>query len=155
MRRVPGYSGGMRYAAPAIMLLLLPGLSMAQSQPAGTQKKGKPSTPVTLSGCVSPKPPAGSSFTFTAKDGTKYRLTGKNVKNYAGQEVEIVGGEGKKLTVKGGLLPSPNVAAQAGALDPAQAAIANLPGGGASGTGGVELPEFNVTRVRGLGESCQ
>lgn len=155
MRRSAGYSGGMRYAAPVVMLLLLPGLSMAQSQAAGPQKKAKPSTSVTLSGCVSPKPPAGSNFTFTAKDGTKYRLTGKSMKNYAGQEVEIVGGEGKKLTVKGGLLPSPNVAAQAGALDPAQAAIANLPGGGASGTGGVELPEFNVTRVRGLGESCQ
>lgn len=149
-----GYSGGMRYAAPVILLLVLPGLSMAQSQSA-TKPKNEKSTPVTLAGCVSTKPPTGTSFTFTAKDGTKYRLTGKNMKRYAGQEVEIVGGDSKKLTVKGGLLPSPNVAAQAGGLDPAQAAIASLPGGGAGGTGGVELPEFNVTRVRGLGQSCQ
>lgn len=111
---------------------------------------------MTLTGCVSPRPASGN-FTFTAKDGTKYRLTGKNFKKYAGEEVEIVGGEGKKLTVKGGLQPSPNAAAQAGAIDPGQAAIASQPGGTATGTGtgAIELPMFRVNRVRGLGGSCQ
>jgi hypothetical protein len=109
---------------------------------------------MTLAGCVSPKPASGA-FTFTAKDGTKYRLTGKNIKKYAGQEVEIVGGEGKKLTVKGGLLPSPNVAAQAGAIDPGQAAIASQPGPTGGGTGTVELPVFTIDHVRGLSRSCQ
>jgi hypothetical protein len=107
-----------------------------------------------LAGCVSPKPASGN-FTFTTKDGTKYRLTGKDIKKYAGQEVEIVGGEGKKLTVKGGLLPSPNVAAQAGAIDPGQAAVASQPGGTTSGTGRVEVPLFRVDHVRTLGGSCQ
>ena len=147
------YSGFMRNAALIIAALyVLPSSSAAQSQP--PTGGGKRQAPITLAGCVSSRPASGS-FTFTAKDGTKYRLTGKNIKKYAGQEVEIIGGEGKNLTVKGGLLPSPNAAAQAGALDPGKAAIASQPGGTASGTGRVELPVFRVNRVRGLGGSCQ
>jgi hypothetical protein len=137
-------------------MLLVSAVALAQPQTPASQKDQKDDKDaVTLAGCVSPKPPTGKSFTFTAKDGTKYRLTGKSMKKYAGQEVEIVSGKGKKLAIKGGLLPSPNVAAQAGALDPAQVAIARLPGGADAGTGGIELPELNVARVRGLGGSCQ
>lgn len=128
---------------------------LGQSQAPAEHKAGKRAAPMTMSGCVSPKPTVGSNFTFTAKGGTKYRLTGKGIKKYAGQEVEIVGGEGKKLAIKGGLLPSPNMAAQAGAIDPGQALIASQPGGADTGTGNVELPQFNVTRVRGLGGACQ
>ncbi|HVZ20322.1 MAG TPA: hypothetical protein VG871_04630 [Vicinamibacterales bacterium] len=144
----------MRYRLALVALLLAPAIAFAQST-TGTAKKKTAKDSTTMTGCVSPTAAVGSGFTFTAKDGVKYRLTGKSVKKYAGQEVEIVGGDHKKLTIKGGLLPSPNVAAQAGALDPGQAAIARLPGAGANATGTVELPEFNVTRVRGLGGSCQ
>ena len=133
------------------VVCFLPLAAGAQSQPTGTQ--GKKPEPITLAGCVSEKPASGN-FTFTAKDGTKYRLSGKNVKKYAGQEVEIVSGEGKKLTIKGGLMPSPNVAAQAGAIDPGQAAIAAQPGGSTSATGDV-LPLLEVSRVHALGGSCQ
>ena len=108
---------------------------------------------MTLPGCVSPKATNGT-FTFTAKDGSKYRLSGKNIKKYAGQEVVIVGGEGKKLTVKGGLVPSPNAAAQAGAIDPGKAAIESQSAGTGIGTGN-ELPVFRVDHVRGSGGSCQ
>ncbi|HEY3885813.1 MAG TPA: hypothetical protein VGL62_11430 [Vicinamibacterales bacterium] len=136
-------------------LSFLPSLpSAAQSQPPAGETSGKRQAPMTLAGCLSPQP-AGGNFTFTATDGTKYRLTGKNIKKYAGQEVEIVGGEGKKLAIKGGLLPSPNAAAQAGAIDPGQAAMMSQPGGAATGTGSVEVPVFKVNRVRGLGGSCQ
>lgn len=128
--------------------------STFQSQPRTGETSSKRQEPITLAGCVSARPASGN-FTFTAKDGTKYRLTGTNIRKYAGQEVEIIGGEGKKLTVKGGLQPSPNAAAQAGAIDPGKAAIASQPGGGATGTGRVELPVFKVNRVRGLGGSCQ
>jgi hypothetical protein len=134
----------------AVLSWLPSPLSGAQSQPPGGDTSGKHETSMTLAGCVSPTPASGN-FTFTAKDGTKYRLTGKNIKKYAGQEVEIVGGEGKRLTVKGGLLPSPNAAAQAGAIDPGKAAIESRPGGTAT----VELPVFTVNRVRGLSRSCQ
>ena len=145
-------------ALPLIAALFLSGSTAgAQTTSTPAQTPGKSPTPITMSGCVSPKPTASgaTTFVFTAKDGGKYRLTGKNLKKWVGQEVEIVGGQGKKLTVKGGLLPSPNAAAQAGAIDPGQAIIASQPGGAATGTGDVELPQFNVARVRGLGGSCQ
>jgi len=146
----------MRTAAILIAVLSwLPPFATVQSPPPGADMSGKHQPPMTLAGCVSPTPASGS-FTFTAKDGTKYRLTGKNIKKYAGQEVEIVAGDGKKLTVKGGLLPSPNVAAQAGAIDPGKAAIASQPGGGAAaGTGSGDLPMLTVNHVRGLSRSCQ
>jgi hypothetical protein len=113
-------------------------------------------TPVRLSGCVSQDRAAPSTFTFAQTGtGTKYRLGGASVRKYVGQLVEIVGAPvGRRLTIRGGLFPSPNVAAQAGALDPVQAAIATQPGGPNSGTGTDELPEFHVTRVRALG-SCE
>ena len=62
---------------------------------------------------------------------------------------------GRNLTIRGGLLPSPNVAAQAGAMDPAKAAIANMPGATAGAEGSVVLPEFRVARVRALDGACQ
>lgn len=135
-------------------LVALPSMLTAQSTSPAEQKDGKRPAAITMSGCMSAKPTNGN-FTFTAKDGSKYRLTGKNLKKYAGQEVEIIGGEGKKLAVKGGLWPSPNAAAQAGAIDPGQAIIASQPGGAATGTGDVQLPEFNVNRLSVLGGACQ
>ena len=113
-------------------------------------------TPVTLSGCVSRDGTLPSTFAFAETDtGTKYRVSGGDVQKYAGQRVEIVGAPvGRRLTFHFGLLPTPNVAAQAGALDPAEVAIASLPGGTNNGTGTVALPEFRVTRVRPLG-SCR
>ena len=135
------------------VMCFLPSRAGGQSQPPAGSTSAKPA-PLVLAGCVGPTPASGN-FTFTAKDGTKYRLTGKNLKKYAGQQVEIVGGEGKKLTVKGGLQPSPNVAAQAGAIDPAQASIAAQSAATANGTGTATLPVFKVNRVRGLGGSCQ
>ena len=149
------YTGFMRTATLLIAVFcFLPFPSGAQSQAPVGDTSAKRQEPITLAGCVSPRAASGS-FTFTAKDGTKYRLSGKNIKKYAGQEVEIVGGEGKALAVKGGLFPSPNTAAQAGAIDPGQAAIAAQPGGAAKGTGDAELPVFRVNRVRQSGRSCQ
>jgi hypothetical protein len=70
--------------------------------------------------------------------------------------VRLVGGpQGKRLSISGGLWPSPNVAAQAGAIDAAEASIARQPGGAASGTGGANLPEFRVVSVRSIDGSCR
>ena len=111
---------------------------------------------IRLNGCITRDRTPGQ-FTFLDKEGgTKYRLTGKGLKDFVGHPVEIVGGPpGKGVTFRTGLLPSPNTAARAGALDPAQAAIANLPGGAADGPGKAPLPEFHVVRLRGLDGSCQ
>ena len=130
------------------------GPTAAANPPSAPPRDSK--APLTLTGCVSRSGTTPASFTFAdAGTGTKYRLSGASVKKYAGQRVVIVGGPERRLTIRGGLVPSPNAAAQAGNQDPVQAAIANLPGGSNSGTGSVELPTFRVTRVRAAGGSCE
>jgi hypothetical protein len=112
--------------------------------------------PLTLTGCVSRSGTTPSSFTIAdAATGNKYRLSGVSVRKYAGQRVVIIGGPERRLTIRGGLVPSPNAAAQAGYQDPVQAAVANLPGGPNSGTGDAQLPTVRVTRVRPAGGSCE
>lgn len=127
---------------------LLASLCAADGASAQTKKaKPKPEV-ITLTGCV--ERAEGSPTQYTLEDsgtGVKYRLTGTNVRDFVGRPVLIVGGAtGKKLVITGGLLPNPNVAAQAGAMDPARAAVAAQ--GGVAGPGTVELPEFKVKSVR-------
>jgi hypothetical protein len=111
-------------------------------------------SPIELVGCVSRDPGASGSFMLDESSGARYRLTGKSVRKYAGRMVHLIGGpNSKKLAIRGGLWPSPNIAG--GALDPAQASIARQPGGAAAGAGGIELPEFRVTSVRGVEGSCR
>ena len=147
-----------RSVAAAFVMLLASVVASAQTPNSSSKEKAKEkdSAPSTLTGCVSDSPLPNGEFTFTdGVTGSKFRLTGKGIRQWAGQQVEIVSGPNKKLSVKGGLYPSPNIAGQAGAIDPAQAAIARQPGGAASGTGGVDLPEFRVARVRAAGGSCR
>ncbi len=119
-------------------------------------QKTTPAPPLQLTGCVSAKPAKGGDYTFNDGAGTSYRLTGKDIKKYAGKKVEVIESASKSLAVKGGLYPSPNVAAQAGALDPVQSAIATQPGSGANtGTGGNDLPEFKAGRVRAVEGTCE
>ena len=144
-----------RSVAAAAFVMLLASI-VASAQTPKSSSKEKDSAASTLTGCVSDSPLPNGDFTFTdGVTGSKFRLTGKGIRQWAGQQVEIVSGPNKKLNVKGGLYPSPNIAGQAGAIDPAQAAIARQPGGTASGTGGVDLPEFRVARVRAAGGSCR
>jgi hypothetical protein len=138
-----------------LMLLTAPSFPSAQTSSAPSTKKSPPST-ITLTGCVSGSPLATGEFTFVDRvSGSKYRLTGKRMKAYAGQQVEIVSSPDKKLTIKGGLYPSPNLAAQAGGIDPAQEAIARQPGGAIHGTETADVPEFRVGRVRAVPGACQ
>lgn len=134
--------------------LLIAATFLAQT-PAGT----KPSTtvePIKLTGCVSPKPGQAGDYTFTnATDGARYRLTGKDIKKFAGQKVEVTEAGPKKFAITGGLYPSPNVAAQAGALDPVEAGIATQPGSGVATGTGPDLPEFRAGRVRAVTGACQ
>jgi hypothetical protein len=110
--------------------------------------------PIVLSGCVSADGSARD-LTFTdAASGSEYRLSGRNVAKYVGQRVEIVGRQEKTgVKVVGGLKPTPNVAAQAGDIDPARAAVAAA-GGGTTGTGSPELPVFRVNSVSAAAGTC-
>ncbi|MGE5246622.1 MAG: hypothetical protein ACM3SQ_20530 [Betaproteobacteria bacterium] len=111
---------------------------------------------IELVGCVGEDDDTPHQLTITdAKSGSIYRLTGTSLRRYVGQQVEVIGAVHEPpVHVRFGLLPSPNVAAQAGAMDPAQAAVASAPGGAASGTGNVTLPELHVTRLRAARGSC-
>jgi hypothetical protein len=112
--------------------------------------------PLTMTGCVSPKPGTSGQYTFQDAESTnEYRLNGKGIKKFAGQRVEVVVGSGSKaLAVRGGLWPSPNIAARGGDIDPAQESIARQPGGGATGAG-PDVPEIRVTRLRGVEGACR
>lgn len=115
--------------------------------------RGAPKT-ISLSGCVVRGEKTPDQFTLEDAAEGKYRLTGVKLHDYIGQRVQIAGGvvETKRLTIKGGLTPNANVAAQAGAMDPVRAAMANA--GGAAGPGTVALPEFKVKSVRPVSGGC-
>jgi hypothetical protein len=136
--------------------LVLQAAATASAQDAKTPAK-EASKELRLNGCISRDARTPGQFNFREDDsGDRYRLTGKNLKKFVGQRVEIVGGPpGKGITFKTGLWPSPNVAAQAGAMDPAQAAVARMPGGAADAPGASALPEFHVIRLRGVEGACQ
>jgi hypothetical protein len=140
-------------AAAAVAALMIVPAAAQSGAPASTN--AKKSTPITLTGCVSGTPSATGAFTLKETDGVTYRLSGKGMRKFAGQMVELIGGSPKRLSIRGGLLPSPNIAAQAGALDPAQVAIASQPGGTATSGTGSDLPEFHVARVRGIDGECR
>jgi hypothetical protein len=99
--------------------------------------------PLALVGCIQPDTARPERFTLSDKTGTTYRLSGANMKAYVWRNVRI----------RGGLVPAPNIAAQAGAVDQTKAAMeyqgANRPGTGNSGP-----LEFSVTRVQRVTGSC-
>jgi hypothetical protein len=124
----------------------------AESLTAQEKPKAPPAT-VELTGCVSLSPSANGQFAFVDAGGGTYRLNGKDIKKYAGQRVRLVGDpKSKRIQVRTGLWPSPNVAAQAGALDPAQESIARNAGG--TGMPDSRAPELRVVRMNGVEGSC-
>jgi len=143
-------------------LVLAGATSAPQATPAEKQSappskaKSEPNKPITMNGCIVRDASAAKTFTFTDNtSGFKYRLSGQDVSKYVGQPMQIVGVvDTSRLRVKGGLLPSPNVAAQAGAIDPGKAHVAEL-GGGTTGSGSPELPTFKVAQVSAAQGECR
>jgi len=106
---------------------------------------------VTLTGCVQKSEAIGGGYTLS--DGTSiYRLTGVDVRDFVGRRVQIVGGQPSGLKIKGGLFPSPNVAGQAGAMDPTRAATAAIDAGAAKASGAP--PEFRVRSIKPVTGGC-
>jgi hypothetical protein len=133
----------------------------AQSRPAGKQpsssatKTDQRSRTVTLTGCVER---GGTPTQLTIDDPVngRYEVSGSDIKKYLGRRVQVAGSPGStRFRIKGGLWPTPNVAGQAGAIDPAKAAVAAQPGGPSSGTGDVDLPTFKVKSIRTLDQACE
>src|SRR5882724_8181537 len=136
------------YFVMTALLLVVP--PTAQTKPSA-----KPAPKViTLSGCVERNGAAPGQYTLSdgGKGGAVYKLTGTDVRDYVGRRVEVIGQGPRRFTIAGGLTPSANVAAQAGAMDPARAAVASA--GGSAGPGTVDLPEFRVKSVRPISGAC-
>ena len=135
--------------------IMMAAASASAQKPAADTAGKRASRTLTLTGCVD-KGSLPNQFTLADEQNGKYQLSGRRIGRYVGQRVEMAGmADGSKLTVKGGLWPTPNVAGQAGAMDPARAAVAALPGGPASGTGEIDLPKFVVKSVRALDGRCR
>ena len=139
------------FSAALVLLGVIVSLVVAEAQSSDAKR-----ATVELTGCVSVTPSEGGQFAFVdAASGGTYRLRGKGINKYAGQRVTIVGNpNSKRVRFRTGLWPSPNVAAQAGALDPAQESIARQPGGSASGAQS-SAPELQVVRMRNAEGNCR
>ena len=126
-------------------------LSAQTKSPARAGNKDK-SVPLVLTGCVA-SPKAG---TLTVQDEKKgrFELTGHGLDIYIGKRVEVRGRSQSALHITTGLYPSPNVAAQAGAIDPVRAAEANMPGN-PDRQHPAALPKITVTQVRAVKDDCK
>lgn len=136
---------------------LAAGAASLSAQQSSSPEKPPPSAPrvVTLTGCVE-KGATPNQYTIQDAANGRYEVSGTDIKKYLGRRVQVAGTPGSnRFRVKGGLWPNPNVAAQAGSMDPAKAAVAAMPGGPYSGTGDISLPTFKVKAVRTLGGGCE
>jgi len=141
-------------AAAAVLACTVAAAAQQTSAPA---EKNADKKPITLVGCVAPDTGQNGDPIFAdAATGVTYRLTGPDARRYYGKRVQIVGtpGDSKKLAVRGGLYPSPNVAAQAGDMDPSHAAIATANGGTSAATGNPDLPQFRIKSVKTMSGDC-
>lgn len=140
-----------------VLSLLIGAGGVSAQQPSASPEK-KPSSPtrtVTLTGCVE-KGATPTQYTLQDAENGKYVVSGSGIGKFVGKRVQIAGtASSPRFRVRGGLWPTPNVAAQAGAIDPAKAAIAAQPGGGATGTGDIALPTFKVKAIRSLDGGCE
>ena len=140
----------MRTAAACVAVALAATAAMAQTK---SQTKPK-NEAITLSGCVVRSETSPTQYTLEDKKaGAIYRLTGVDVREYIGRPVVVVGTGVKKLTIVGGLTPTPNIAAQAGAMDPARAAVAaqTTPAPNPN----ADVPVFKVKSIRPSEGSCE
>jgi hypothetical protein len=143
----------MRVAAACVVVALGAGVAPAQTKSEQkAQAKGK-NEPITLSGCVVRSETSPTQYTLEDKEaGWKYRLTGVDFRDYIGKPVVVIGTGAKKVAVVGGLTPTPNIAAQAGAMDPSRAAVEAQTA--AASPGNVVVPEFKVKSIRPSGGAC-
>jgi hypothetical protein len=141
---------------PALLALVAAVAAASPQATPSSKAKNEANKPVTMNGCVAREASGAKEFTFTeSSSGFRYRLSGQDVSKFVDQPLEIVGiVDTTRLRVKGGLYPTPNVAAQAGAMDPGKAHVATL-GGGTTGSGTPELPTFKVAQVKAAQGECR
>ena len=131
----------------------------SSTTPATTSKKNE-TKPMTIIGCVAADPSNAGTFMLAdvTNGSAKYRVASKDIRQYLGKRVTITGAElPPKTVIGGGLTPSPNVAAQAGAIDPTRAAMAAQSGDGNMKPGQIEIPipVLRVRSVKPIAGECQ
>jgi len=160
----------MRFALPVILVVLLSAggfiapegpwslsaVARAQQQTPPNKKPLKTPKNITLTGCIEPDPAQPGRFMMTdTSAGTRYHVFGKSFREYLGRPVELDGGiEVKGLKISGGLRPNANIAGQAGAIDPAQAAVQAATSESTTGTP-IDVQEFRVKTIRPASGTCQ
>jgi hypothetical protein len=132
----------------------VPALAQSTDPPA---KKPQKSKSIDVTGCVAPDGENANHFTLTDLSTGEiiYRLSGKDVREYLGKSVQVLGAVPPKVAIVGGLSPSPNVAAQAGSIDPAQASMAAMGSEGNARPGNILVPELRVSAIKGATGNCQ
>lgn len=102
--------------------------------PTAPDAKIAASLPLTLNGVIISDIGGATAFTSTDHtDNTTHRLSRWSLATASGWFMHaVVFVDTPQLRVAGGLTPSPNIAAQAGAIDAARAAVAALSGGPAT-----------------------
>lgn len=146
----------LRYTARMKSFLFATTVIAAASIGVSAQQAKKPKT-LTITGCVE-RDATSKVDQFTVvdrKEGIKYKLTGKDFREYLGRPVQLDGGiVVKGLKIAGGLQPNPNVAAQAGALDPSRAAVQAATAAGSPGPD-TDIEEFRVKEIRPTTGDCK
>jgi hypothetical protein len=139
-----------------LLPLALTVVAVSSALVAQTKKDAPPKT-LTLTGCVERDEATPDHYTIVdRKDGTKYRVTGKDFREYLGRLVQLDGGIVLKgLAIKGGLQPNPNIAAQAGALDPSRAAVQAQTTPPPRSATGDDIQEFRVKTIKPAGGACK
>src|SRR5262245_22437654 len=100
----------MRTLANGMVVLLLVGLGTSSAAQSAPPKK-KPPKVNALSGCVQRDEAAPTQYVITDVHEGKYRLSGRDFREYLGRPVTVDGGVVVKgLAIKGGLTPTPNIA---------------------------------------------
>ena len=138
------------FGAVQLLIAFIPA-AMAAQEPPSAQAPAKPNSTklVTLVGCVASDDTTPGQYTIVeSKGGAMYKLSGTDMHSYVGHEVQVTGGP-RRFAVGFGLVPSPNAAAQAGAVDQPPAAAAGTPA-----AGHVPLPEFRVRSVKTTAGTC-
>src|SRR5262245_21501446 len=132
-------------------------VASAQTTPTSTSKKND-SKSLTMTGCIGEDPSNAGNFTLAdfTTGSTTYRLTGTDVRRYLGKRVSVTGAPlPSKPSIVGGLVPSTNVAAQAGAMDPTRAAMAAQGAEGGRKAGNIEVPGLRVRSVKAIAGACE
>ena len=139
------------YLLPSVLLFaaVMPRIEQAPATPIA------PARILLTAECVSASRDNIGQFRFQElQQGRRERLASTRIPQEPAQHVEIGGrSKVKRFTIRGGLWPSANIAAQAGALDPAQEAIARQLVG-ANRPPRPLLAEFRVARVRDVNGAC-